>query len=248
MFTERPKRKKPNSVKTIIELLKLDPFLSENEIMDKAFGYNRCVNWESNKKYADMLRRALDKGKVARVEASVAGSKSKYFYYIPECDQPHSITEHREVWNYIDKFGNKVNFMERKETKQGESQLMKEDDSVHYIVWQCIEVLGDAEIDGETMDFIIEKLGFSDYIQTQIDNKVEKIATQAIDSVLEKEVITLFEEFLTFKGKLPYDQLSKEIDEFLHHKCIKPKPIELTLEELIDIAEEKFGEPVIMVK
>lgn len=72
-----------NSVKQIVDYLKANPFSSESQLQQGAFGYDRGSTWESNKKYADMLRRGMVKGIIARTEATVKGNKSKYFYFVP---------------------------------------------------------------------------------------------------------------------------------------------------------------------
>jgi hypothetical protein len=219
-----------NSVITILNVLKEHPFLSENEIMINAFGYNRNTTSESNKKYADMLRRALSNGTVERVKANVRGSRAKYFYYLPEVNVSSEVKLFRAVKEE----------KKKQESKGRGSQLMKDDSHVQLVVTHILYDLNKCEIDGETLDFIIDELGFGDYIDTKVIN--------AIDSAFNKEIIRLFDEFLAFKGKIPFDQLKPEIDNFLQHKGIKPKPVELTEEELIRIAEEHLGEPVKLKK
>ena len=58
--------------------------MTENEVTKAAFGYDRnyhgTVMGQSNKKYADMLRRGIHKGLIGRVETEMHG-KSKYAYY-----------------------------------------------------------------------------------------------------------------------------------------------------------------------
>lgn len=71
-----------NTYRALIKVLNDKPFLSENELMIEAFGYNRNTSCHSNKKYADMLRRTLQRGEIRRVEAKVEGCKAKYFYYL----------------------------------------------------------------------------------------------------------------------------------------------------------------------
>lgn len=73
-----------NSIKQIINYLQENPFTSENQIMNTVFGYNRKTSIESNKKYADMLRRGLKSKKVARIQAKVSGTADRFFYYIPK--------------------------------------------------------------------------------------------------------------------------------------------------------------------
>ena len=77
--------KKRNSINQIIDVLKWKQFLTENEIMFAAFGYDRNDSRASNKKYADMLRRGMDKGIIGRVEMkNWRTSRSKYLYYLKE--------------------------------------------------------------------------------------------------------------------------------------------------------------------
>jgi hypothetical protein len=58
-------------------------FLTENQLMLLAFKYKRTTEGPSNKKYADMLRRALKMGRIDRVEAKIKGNRSTYFYFVP---------------------------------------------------------------------------------------------------------------------------------------------------------------------
>ena len=77
--------KKRNSINQIIDVLKWKQFLTENEIMFTAFGYDRNDTRASNKKYADMLRRGMAKGIIGRVEMkNWRTSRSKYLYYLKE--------------------------------------------------------------------------------------------------------------------------------------------------------------------
>lgn len=76
---------KRNSIKEIIAVIKNHPFLPENEIMRQAFNYDRGTSWENNKKYAEMLRRGLEKGYYDRVRAKhPVWPRSEYFYFIPK--------------------------------------------------------------------------------------------------------------------------------------------------------------------
>ena len=78
-------KSKRNSINQIIDVLKWKQFLTENEIMFTAFGYDRNYSGASNKKYADMLRRGMAKGIIDRVEMKGWGdSRSKYLYYLKE--------------------------------------------------------------------------------------------------------------------------------------------------------------------
>ena len=72
---------KRNSVNQIVEFLDLTVCASEGQIQREVFGYNRGVDFESNKKYADMLRRGLDKGLYKSFYMSVSGLRSRVFYY-----------------------------------------------------------------------------------------------------------------------------------------------------------------------
>jgi hypothetical protein len=62
----------------IVDYIKNNPGQSENEIMYEVYDYDRNSTWESNKKYADCLRRALDSGKIRREEVS----KNRFIYFI----------------------------------------------------------------------------------------------------------------------------------------------------------------------
>jgi len=63
---------KNNSVHQMVEVLKRIGPMTENEIHQSAFGYDRnhhgTIMGESNKKYADMLRRGMRNGLIRRVE------------------------------------------------------------------------------------------------------------------------------------------------------------------------------------
>ena len=72
-----------NSVNQIVEHLTKFPFQTESEIQEDLFGYFRNETWLSNKKYADLLRRALNKGLVFRVAYKKNRSQFVYFV-IPE--------------------------------------------------------------------------------------------------------------------------------------------------------------------
>ena len=77
---------KRNSLKQILHTLAWKSFLTENEIMEVTFGYNRNTSSEPNKKYADMLRRGMAKGLIKRIKADNTGVRSKYFYYLTDCE------------------------------------------------------------------------------------------------------------------------------------------------------------------
>ena len=70
-----------NSVKEVVEYLKRNPMSTETEIQEGVWGYYRGSTRESNKKYADLLRRGLKKGLYSRVETENS-RRSKFFYFI----------------------------------------------------------------------------------------------------------------------------------------------------------------------
>ena len=69
-----------NSVNQIVSYLKQNNFQTESEIQENVFNYFRNETWESNKKYADLLRRAVDKGLIFRV--AYKKNRSQYVYFI----------------------------------------------------------------------------------------------------------------------------------------------------------------------
>jgi hypothetical protein len=72
------------SVKEIVNFLKDNPFSSESQIQERVFGYFRSSSIYSNKKYADMLRRGLDKGLYKRfLWKTKSDSRKLYRYYVP---------------------------------------------------------------------------------------------------------------------------------------------------------------------
>jgi len=90
---------KNNSVHQMVEVLKRIGPMTENEIHQTAFGYDRNNSFGSNKKYADMLRRGMRKGLIRRVEMAQDGvnltrintkpTRSRFIYYatrIPEVE------------------------------------------------------------------------------------------------------------------------------------------------------------------
>ena len=72
------------SVKEIVEYLTNNPNKTESEIQENVFRYFRNSTWESNKKYADMLRRGLRKGLYKRYLWKMkSDSRPLYRYYVP---------------------------------------------------------------------------------------------------------------------------------------------------------------------
>lgn len=77
----KPKR---NSVHDLVDTLKSHPLISENYLMWITYGYKRGVSIGENKKYADLLRRALNKGLIERVEVKRDGdNRTRFYYYVP---------------------------------------------------------------------------------------------------------------------------------------------------------------------
>jgi hypothetical protein len=70
-----------NSVKQIEKYLELVVLASESRIQREVFNYYRSESTESNKKYADLLRRGWSKGLYQRIWVSVPGIRSNVFYY-----------------------------------------------------------------------------------------------------------------------------------------------------------------------
>ena len=72
------------SVNEIVNFLIEKPFRTESEIQEQVFDYYRNETWESNKKYADMLRRGLSKGLYKRILWKTKyDSRNLYRYYVP---------------------------------------------------------------------------------------------------------------------------------------------------------------------
>ena len=76
---------KRNSVHEMVDALKTVGPMTETEIFKAAFGYDRNNSMDSNKKYADMLRRGMKKGIIDRIEAEGLG-KAKFLYYAPRIE------------------------------------------------------------------------------------------------------------------------------------------------------------------
>lgn len=75
-----------NIQQDIVDFLTANPgYYSETELFRRCFGYDRNNANESNKKYAELLRRAHVKGLVTR--KLKAGSTSRYLWYLPTLDQ-----------------------------------------------------------------------------------------------------------------------------------------------------------------
>ena len=79
------KNKEPrNSQQEIVDYLKTTKFMSESEIQEDVWGYKRGQTRESNKKYAEILRRALRSGKIKRVRMKIHSIDKRmvFRYYI----------------------------------------------------------------------------------------------------------------------------------------------------------------------
>jgi len=72
-----------NKQQDLVRALYRLPLQTENQLIYNTFGYVRGFHTGSNKKYADLLRRALVSGKIARTELNIQNSQSKFYYYIP---------------------------------------------------------------------------------------------------------------------------------------------------------------------
>lgn len=72
-----------NSQQQIVDYLKTVECATESEIQQEVWNYYRNRQYAgSNKKYADILRRALYSGKIDRVKAAFKGKDTrKYWYY-----------------------------------------------------------------------------------------------------------------------------------------------------------------------
>ena len=73
-----------NSQQDIVDYLKTTRFMTESEIQEDVWGYKRGESSEANKKYADILRRALYSGKIKRVRMKIHGIDKRmvFRYYI----------------------------------------------------------------------------------------------------------------------------------------------------------------------
>jgi hypothetical protein len=69
------------SVKEIVDFLKTTNYKTESQIQEQVFGYYRNSSYESNKKYADMLRRGLAKGLIKRLLWKKKSDSRNYYYY-----------------------------------------------------------------------------------------------------------------------------------------------------------------------
>jgi hypothetical protein len=93
-----------NSVKQIIEFLTNNPDQTETEIQQKVWGYYRYGyrQLESNKKYADLLRRAVAKGLVYRIKKKKNQSQFVYNIAPPITKQVELNQTSYRVEEYVD--------------------------------------------------------------------------------------------------------------------------------------------------
>ena len=89
-----------NSVHEMVDALKRVGPMTETEIFKAAFGYDRNNDkLQSNKKYASMLRRGIQKGLIERVEAEGLG-RARFAYYAPRVvNVPCSSEMDNEMYN-----------------------------------------------------------------------------------------------------------------------------------------------------
>ena len=73
-----------NKQADLIEALEWTPLLSETELIGQTWGYWRGVSPGSNKKYADIVRRAVKSGLIARTEIHIKGERNYIWYYQPD--------------------------------------------------------------------------------------------------------------------------------------------------------------------
>ena len=73
-----------NSQQDIVDYLKTTRFMTESEIQEDVWNYKRGESSEANKKYADILRRALYSGKIKRLRMKIHGIDKRmvFRYYI----------------------------------------------------------------------------------------------------------------------------------------------------------------------
>jgi hypothetical protein len=76
------KKYNQNSVEDLVYTLTKKPLLTENKLISKSFGFKRGRDLGSNKKYADLVRRALRKGSISRIEVKIKDVKSRYYYFV----------------------------------------------------------------------------------------------------------------------------------------------------------------------
>ena len=64
----------------ILDYLEKYPGASETEIQIGAWGYNRSTSWESNNRYAKILRRNLRNGTIKRIKVKDKSEFNRFIY------------------------------------------------------------------------------------------------------------------------------------------------------------------------
>jgi len=80
-YTNRKTVKRIVNQEEIINYISNNPGKTENQIMENIYGYYRGESFESNKKYAECLRRALYGGKINRVQSQTPSGK-RFIYFV----------------------------------------------------------------------------------------------------------------------------------------------------------------------
>lgn len=70
-----------NSQQEIVDFLTNNNCKTESEIQEYVWGYYRPESNESNKKYADILRRALNAGKIKRARLKFKNKGETRYYW-----------------------------------------------------------------------------------------------------------------------------------------------------------------------
>ena len=65
----------------IADYIKNNPGKTENQIMENVYGYYRNQSFQSNKKYAECLRRAMGKGSITR-QRVMKGNRVTFIYFV----------------------------------------------------------------------------------------------------------------------------------------------------------------------
>ena len=80
----RNNKVKRNSQFEVVDYLETYPCKTETEIQEEVWDYYRGQSSEANKKYADLLRRALHSGKIKRIRCKIHGvdNRKVYRYYV----------------------------------------------------------------------------------------------------------------------------------------------------------------------
>lgn len=86
-------RQPRNTQQDIIDWLEHNQCSTEREIQIGCFDYYRTKGGESNKKYAELLRRALYTGKIDRIRIKLKGEDKRmtYRYFTPNINKINRI-------------------------------------------------------------------------------------------------------------------------------------------------------------